>query len=90
MSFITLKTFWIGRETESAYVVAEPSSSLEWCVVEKNTVVNPSGTAWTGASKFSQPTSNPRQNFDLIYTTEENFQFKIRSTLTNSMTHTSS
>ena len=88
-SFITNVPLWVGDSVTNVYTFNQPSVDRAWCVILQNTIVDPNTSADWGV-KINQCASHPCNVFSLVDTIHpEVVTFKIKTTLTNSVTHIS-
>ena len=76
----------VGSAITSVFTFTQPTSSLAYCLLLSNVVVNPdvSGTVWTPPAKLSICATQPCNVFDLVDTINpEVITFKIKTTFTN-------
>lgn len=46
----------VGQSLLSAYLFSLPTATRTWCIVTQNDILNPDGSAWTGAAKLTMST----------------------------------
>ena len=91
-AFVLTVNKLVGDSLTSAYTMNSPTSNRAYCTVVSHAIVNPdaTGTTWTGAAKLTGSGSQPFSTFDLVSTSVvETVSFKVKTTLTNSLTHLS-
>ena len=70
--------------TTAAYTFAQPTSSVSWCVVEKNEITNTANAL--SSAKLVANGAQPTTSFNLVSTAvSETYSFKVKTTFTNNM-----